>query len=188
VPKSVSSFILLLALGATTMAQAPREVVVRWTASVPSDAVITAGELVEVVLTAAIEPGWKMYALTQEGAGPQALTITTAPGSTVRIEGNVVAPLPFSAFDPTFNIEARYHSETATFYVPLRVPATAAGRLVAELDATYQACTDRACLPPTTERIPVSLPMSGPRYGGYLAIIALLAVLALLAHRVFLRG
>lgn len=182
------SLILTLALAATTMAQAPRDVVVRWSASVPSDETIAAGELVEVVLTAEIEPGWKMYALTQVGAGPQALTITTAPGSTVRIEGNVVAPLPFSAFDPTFNTEARYHAETAAFYVPLRIPSTAAGRLVAELDATYQACTDRVCLPPTTARIAVVLPVPGPKYGGYLAMIVLVSVAVLLAHRVFFRG
>jgi len=156
-----SGVILTLALGATTMAQAPQQVVVRWTASMPAEATAAAGATVEIVLDAAIDPGWKMYALTQEGAGPQALTIATAPGSPIRIEGNVVAPLPFSAFDPNFNIDTQYHSETATFYVPLRIPAGAAGRLTVELDATYQTCTDRFCLPPTTERIEVSLLVPG---------------------------
>lgn len=157
----VSGLLLLLALAATATAQVPQQVVVRWTASMPAEVVVAAGTTVEVVLDAVIDPGWKMYAPTQEGAGPQALTITTAPGSSVQIEGNVIAPLPFSAFDPNFNLDTQYHSEAATFYVPLHIPAGATGRLTAELDATYQTCTDRFCLPPTTERVEVSFLVPG---------------------------
>lgn len=153
--------LLTLALAVPTFAQVPQQVVVRWTASMPADAAVVAGATVEVVLDAAIDPGWKMYALTQEGAGPQALTIRTAPGAAIQIDGNVIAPLPFSAFDPNFNIDTQYHSETATFYVPLRVPADAGGRVTVELHATYQTCTDRYCLPPTTEQIGVSLLVPG---------------------------
>lgn len=155
------SALLILIASAPVQSQVPQQVVVRWTASMPAETVVAAGVTVEVVLDAAIDPGWKMYALTQEGAGPQALTITTAPGSSVQIDGNVIAPLPFTAFDPNFNIDTQYHSEAATFYVPLRLPADAAGRLTVELDATYQTCTDRFCLPPTTERVEVSLLVPG---------------------------
>jgi thiol:disulfide interchange protein len=153
--------LVMLCLSVPTFAQAPQEIVVRWTASLPAEVKVTAGSTVEVVLSAAIDPGWKMYALTQEGAGPQALSIVAAPGSAVQIEGNVIAPLPFSAFDANFNIDTQYHSEAATFYVPLNIPAGAAGRITAELDATYQTCTERYCLPPTTERIAISLLIPG---------------------------
>jgi len=124
-------------------------------------ATVVAGATVEVVLDATIDPGWKMYALTQEGAGPQALRIVSAPQSPFQLDGNVIAPLPHSAFDANFNIDTQYHTEAATFYVPLKVPATAAGRMTVELDATYQTCTERFCLPPVTERIAVSLLVPG---------------------------
>jgi len=144
-------FVLALATGAT--AQVPGEVVVRWKASMEPAAVVTSGSTVEVVLDATIDPGWKMYALTQEGAGPQALRIVSAPESAMAIEGNVIAPLPFTSFDSNFNIDTQYHTESATFYVPVGVPTGAAGRVPVDLDVTFQTCTERFCLPPTTERL-----------------------------------
>jgi thiol:disulfide interchange protein len=144
-------FVLALATGAT--AQVPGEVVVRWKASMEPAAVVTSGSTVEVVLDATIDPGWKMYALTQEGAGPQALRIVSAPESAMAIEGNVIAPLPFTSFDSNFNIDTQYHTESATFYVPVHVPTGAAGRVPVDLDVTFQTCTERFCLPPTTERL-----------------------------------
>lgn len=156
-----TGLILITVLAVSALAQVPQQVVVRWKASMPADTAVAPGSTVEVVLDAAIDPGWKMYALTQEGAGPQALTITAAPGASIQIDGNVIAPLPFSSFDTNFNIDTQYHSETATFYVPLRIPTDAAGRVTVQLLATYQTCTDRFCLPPTIERIDVSLLVPG---------------------------
>ncbi len=152
---------VMLCVSLSATAQVPQQVVVRWSASMPAAATVAAGATIEVVLDAAIDPGWKMYALTQDGAGPQALTITTAPGSVMRLDGNVLAPLPSSAFDRNFSIITYYHDETATFHVPLRIPDDAAGRVMVDLDATYQTCTERFCLPPTTERIEVSLLVPG---------------------------
>jgi len=157
----VALLVFILALAAPTVAQVPGQVVVRWKASMEPTATVAAGATVEIVLDATIDPGWKMYALTQEGAGPQALRIVSAPGSPFEIDGNVIAPLPHSAFDANFNIDTQYHTETATFYVPLAVPATATGRMTLELDVTYQTCTERFCLPPATERIAVSLLIPG---------------------------
>ena len=157
----VALLVFVLALAAPAAAQVPGEIVVRWKASMEPTTVVTAGATVEVVLEATVDPGWKMYALTQEGAGPQALTIVAAPGSALQLDGNVIAPLPFSSFDPNFSIDTQYHTEAATFYVPVKVPDKATGRLTVELDATFQTCTDRYCLPPRTERIALSLLIPG---------------------------
>jgi thiol:disulfide interchange protein len=157
----VALLVFILALAAPTVAQVPAQVVVRWTASMEPSTTVTAGTTVEVVLDATIDPGWKMYALTQEGAGPQALRIVSAPESAVQIDGNVIAPLPHSAFDANFNIDTQYHTEAATFYVPVHVPTTASGRMTITLDATYQTCTERFCLPPATERIALSILVPG---------------------------
>ena len=152
--------VLLIATG-TLQGQVPDQVVVRWKASIDAAAVVAPGSTVEIVLDGSIDPGWKMYALTQEGAGPQPLRIAVPEGSRVVLDGNVIAPLPFSAFDANFNIDTQYHSEAATFYVPVRIPADAAGRMPVDIEATYQTCTERFCLPPTTDRISLSILVPG---------------------------
>lgn len=152
--------VLLLATGLLA-AHVPDQVVVRWKASMDATAIVSAGATVEIVIEASIDPGWKMYALTQDGIGPQPLQITLPEGSPFQLDGNVIAPLPFSAFDANFNIDTQYHAEAATFYVPVRVPAGAVGRLPVDIDATYQTCTERFCLPPMTERLSLSLLVPG---------------------------
>lgn len=156
------AFVTIILLGTSPLAaQAPDQVVVRWTPSMEPATVVQAGSTVEVVLAATIDAGWKMYALTQDGTGPQPLQITLPDGSPFQLDGAVIAPLPFSAFDANFSIDTQYHSQTATFYVPVRVPADAAGRVRVDIDATYQTCTERFCLPPMTERLSLSLLVPG---------------------------
>ena len=120
-----------------------------------------AGSDLEVVLDARIDPGWHLYAITQEKGGPQPLVIALPPASPFRLAGNVIAPLPIAAPDANFNIETQYHAEEATFYVPLAVPAGASGRTPLDLDVTFQTCTERFCLPPATERVSLSLLVPG---------------------------
>jgi thiol:disulfide interchange protein len=153
--------VAVLATTGTAVAQAPDEVVVRWTAHVDAAATVTAGRSMEVVLRSRIDRGWNLYALTQEGDGPQPLTIRLAPGSPFRVHGALIGPLPFSAWDPNFDMETQYHIEAATFYVPVMVPAEARGRIPLDLDVTHQSCTARFCLPPATDRVSLSLLVPG---------------------------
>jgi len=147
--------------GAQTPAQTGAQTVVRWTAKIEPAVIVKAGAEIEVVLDARIDPGWHLYAITQEGGGPQALVIAPPPESAFRLAGSVIAPLPIIAPDANFNIDTQYHAEEATFYVPLVVPASANGRTALDLDVTYQTCTDRFCLPPATERVSLSLAVPG---------------------------
>ena len=148
-------------LAATAAPVIAAQTVVHWAAKVESAVVVKAGANFEAVLEAKIEPGWHLYALTQEGGGPQALVIAVPPESPFKLAGAVIAPLPITAPDPNFNIDTQYHAEEATFYVPLTVPANAAGRTRLDLDVTFQTCTDRFCLPPRTERVSLSLLVPG---------------------------
>jgi thiol:disulfide interchange protein DsbD len=141
--------------------QAPTQRVVRWTARVEAAAAVSAGAPLEVLLDATIDRGWHLYAITQDGGGPQPLVIAPARGSPFRLVGAVIAPLPITAPDPNFTIDTQYHAEQARFYVPLVVPADAAGRTPLDLDVTWQTCTDRYCLPPATERVSLSLLVPG---------------------------
>ena len=137
------------------------QTVVQWTAKIEPAVVVKAGANIEAVLDAKIEPGWHLYALTQEGGGPQALVIAVPPESPFKLIGPVIAPLPITAPDANFNIDTQYHAEEATFYVPITVPSGASGRMPLDLDITFQTCTDRFCLPPVTQRVTLSLLIPG---------------------------
>ncbi len=150
--------LLIATLGAV---DATAQTVVRWRASVAPEARVEPGGTVEVTLDATIDAGWKLYALTQEGVGPQALAITVPDDSVVSLAGGVIGPLPFSAFDANFNIDTQYHTETATFYVPVALAAAAAGRVPVPVEVTWQTCTDRYCLPPATERLTLTVLVPG---------------------------
>ena len=149
--------VVLAAMTVTASAQT----VVQWTAKVEPAVVVKAGANFEAVLESKIEPGWHLYALTQEGGGPQALVIAVPPESPFKLAGPVIAPLPITAPDANFNIDTQYHAEEAAFYVPLTVPANASGRTQLDLDVTFQTCTDRFCLPTKTERVSLSLLVPG---------------------------
>jgi thiol:disulfide interchange protein DsbD len=144
-----------------TVVTGSAQTVVQWSGRIEPAVAVTPGATIEAVLDARIEPGWHLYALTQEGGGPQALVITTPPESPFRLAGTVIAPLPITALDPNFNIDTQYHAEEATFYVPVTVPAEASGRVALDFDVTFQTCTDRFCLPPATERVSLLLLVPG---------------------------
>jgi thiol:disulfide interchange protein len=149
----------LLCVAATQRVSA--QTVVQWSAKVDPAVLVKPGANIEVVLDARIEPGWHLYALTQEGGGPQALVIAVPPESPFKLAGAVIAPLPITAPDANFNIDTQYHAEEATFYVPLTVPPNASGRTQLDLEVTFQTCTDRFCLPSRTERVSLSLMVPG---------------------------
>lgn len=152
----------LVALGCAAAAHGvSAQTVVAWTAKVEPAVVVKAGANIEALLEARIDPGWHLYALTQEGGGPQALVIAVPPESAFKLAGPVIAPLPITAPDANFNIDTQYHAEEATFYVPVTVPANASGRTTLDLDITFQTCTDRFCLPARTERVKLSLLVPG---------------------------
>ena len=158
--RRLSAFLLWLVLMAAAATSSAQQVV-RWSGRVEASATVAPGGTVEVVLDATIDPGWKLYALTQEPGGPQALVIAAAPDSALALAAPPIGPLPFIAPDSNFNIDTQSHTESATFYVPLQVPATASGRLTGALTVTYQTCTDRFCLPPATDIVRVSLTVPG---------------------------
>jgi thiol:disulfide interchange protein len=153
--------ILLAMVAATAAYGISAQTVVQWMAKVEPATVVKPGATFEAVLEARIEPGWHLYALTQEGGGPQAMVIAVPPESPFKLAGAVIAPLPITAPDPNFNIDTQYHAEEAAFYVPLTAPANATGRTQLDLDVTFQTCTDRFCLPPRTERVSLSLLVPG---------------------------
>jgi DsbC/DsbD-like thiol-disulfide interchange protein len=64
--------------------------------------------------------------------------------------------------DPTVRAETQFYEGTATFTVPVKLTKKASpGKQKAEIDATYQACNNRICLPPHTDKVFAPVEIAG---------------------------
>lgn len=153
----------LLLLSATPHAQKPTDIV-HWSAKAPS-ASVKAGGTAKVELTAEIESGWHLYALSQKPGGPPPLAIGVAKGSPFEIRTrDIVAPAATVAADPNFNLETQYYEDKATFTVPLvATTAARAGKQAVPIEVTFQACSSRMCLRPHTETVSVDVTLASPK-------------------------
>jgi thiol:disulfide interchange protein DsbD len=114
------------------------------------NATATGGSLT-AELTAKIEDGWHLYSLTPIADGPKPTRITLPRDQGFELAGEIEAPEPFVKTDPNFGVEVEYYEESVTFKLPLKRRAGAGEKLLVE--ARYQTCTDRLCLPPKTVRL-----------------------------------
>ncbi len=140
--------------------------VVYWSIARTDTAVIKPGATVTIDITARIDAGWHLYALTQTSGGPTALAIAVPDGQPFALAGAIQAPVPVIEFDPNFNIDTQFHKDLATFTLSLKVAAgTPNGRHTFRARVTYQTCNDRLCLPPAEEELTLAIDVGPPRAG-----------------------
>ncbi len=150
---------LLLCLLSLTPAPLPGQYAgrtpVQWNAQV-SSATVRPGELFEVRLTATIEGNWHLYSATQPPGGPNPTRFNVATGTPFEIFGKLRQSTPTTEFDPNFGIDTEYFKGEADFWIPVRVsPDAAAGEYDLQMQAVYQVCDEKVCLPP--KRVPIQL-------------------------------
>ncbi len=150
--------VLVLALAGSFSIQRPTDIV-KWSGQAPAEAV-RAGAVVKINLTARVEEGWKLYALSQPKGGPIPLGISVAKEApfTLAAKG-IVAPLPKTQKDELFSGgNTQYYEETAAFVLPVSVPKTVTpGEHSVPIDVTFQACGKELCLRPFTHRLDVKV-------------------------------
>jgi DsbC/DsbD-like thiol-disulfide interchange protein len=150
------ALILLLGLSLGSL-QRPADVV-KWSATAPT---MDGTGTVKVLLTATIQSGWKLYALTQPQGGPKPLAIEVADGAPFTIaRKQIVAPKPKTLKDENFDLQTLYYDTQAVFTVPVSVPASISGKSEIPLEITFQACGNNICLRPFTEKVSVPLTVS----------------------------
>jgi thiol:disulfide interchange protein DsbD len=126
---------------------------VRWSLSIAAGSTaVRPGDTGRATVTATMEEGWHLYAVTQEPP-PIATRIGLAKNQPFRLVGSVDAPEPESGFDENFGIQVEYYGGVALFGVTFEVDREAvSGRQPIVAEAHFQACNDRMCLPPQTVR------------------------------------
>ncbi len=149
--------LLLFALACATMAPAQSDTskVIQWSARARPAKSATS---VHIAVTAAIQPGWHLYALDQEKGGPMPTIIRLAAGQPFAIAGPVKQPDPVTATDPNFDMPVRYFENSATFIVPISHQGTSTTASTINLEVSFQTCNDRFCLPVTTAKVQAHIP------------------------------
>src|SRR5260370_18069708 len=127
------------------------EQVVKWSARIPAQGTLRPGQKASASLSAEIESGWHVYAISQPPGGPVAMAVTVPAGQPFRLAGTVTGTRPEHKFDPNFLIDTFFHEESLKLTVPLLVERGAhAGEQKAKIDVLFQTCNKSMCLPPTT--------------------------------------
>jgi thiol:disulfide interchange protein DsbD len=147
--------LVILSLSAGVL-QRPSDIV-KWSATSPA-ATVSAGGTIKVSLTAKVESGWKLYALTQPEGGPKPLDIELAAGAPFTIsKKQIVGPKPKTLKDENFDLETLYYDTQAAFVVPVTVAASVSGKTRIPFEVTFQACGEAICLRPFTETVTVDV-------------------------------
>jgi len=100
----------------------------------------------EIIMTAAIDDTWHLYAMDIPEGGPIATSFTFDPSELFTLEGKPVAVNePEVKFDNSFGMDIGMHSGTTEFRQKITVkelPVTVSGIV------TFMSCDDSQCLPP----------------------------------------
>lgn len=115
------------------------------------------GQTAKLLITARLEPGWHLYALTQP-APPRAAKVTIDESGVFKLDGAVQQPKPKIYKDPNFSqpgeppFMSQAFENEVTFTAPIKVAGEAKpgkSSLIAKF--SYQVCDDQTCLRPTTK-------------------------------------
>jgi hypothetical protein len=143
---------LILASCLTAQAQRPPDVV-KWSAEATS---VTANSCL-VKLSATIQEGWHIYALSQPEGGPNALKISIPGGSAFALAAPIAEAKTIQKhFEPSFKMDTVYYVKSVSFDLALKGTGSDRSETL-PIDARFQACDDRRCLPPYTAHVSVAL-------------------------------
>ncbi|MCI0488429.1 MAG: thioredoxin family protein [Blastocatellia bacterium] len=128
---------------------------IKWSLKVGStSSPLKPGDRFNVQVIANIEAGWHLYAITQPPGGPTPTRITLPSGQPFKAGGAVKSPPSLTDFDQNFGIDTEFFEGSATFTLPVTVARDApAGKHKLRVNAFFQTCNDRLCLPATTVKM-----------------------------------
>ncbi len=135
---------------------------VQWIASVVPAGPVKYGGTATLELSAEVQKGWHVYALTQPEGGPTALRISLDENDVAQIAGTPLGTVPERKHDPSFDLETLFYTHAFALRVPVQLKQPAAGRQLIPLSVRFQACSDRECLPPRTVRLSVPIDVERP--------------------------
>jgi hypothetical protein len=120
------------------------------------------GEAFTLRLVAEIQAGWHVYSIDQRPGGPIPAEISLAGGQPFEPAASVEGPKPHSIFDPNFDMQVAFYARKADFRVPVKTAGDAPpGKRTLLVEARYQCCNDKECLPPKTVKVEAPVEIAG---------------------------
>ena len=106
----------------------------------------------ELIVHVAIKEGWHIYSQNVKKGGPIPTSLSFSKNPLVELIGKVTEIGNVeSNFDPNFNLELLYYSNTVDFVQRVKLKAKAETSLTAKME--YMVCTNKECLPPKTKSV-----------------------------------
>ncbi len=132
--------------------------IVGWTVSVAPKTAVPQGDKATLELSAEVQEGWHVYALTQVPGGPTPLHVTLDDKGAIRSAGEPSGSNPKKKHDPSFDLDTQFYEQSFVLRVPVLVKEQAVpGKQVIPVSVRLQACSDRTCLPPRTIHLSVPI-------------------------------
>jgi hypothetical protein len=158
------AFFLVAGIAALAHSQDQAPAPIHWTAALKSaPRPLQPGQKATLDLTAGIDSGWHIYAFPQPpGSSVIPTEITVPDGQSLSLVAGVQPPQAESQMDPTIGKEIDIYENTVTFGLSLKVAKKArTGKQDLEVDVRYQACNNRLCLSPRTEKVEAQVEIAG---------------------------
>jgi thiol:disulfide interchange protein DsbD len=129
---------------------------VAWTVQDAPSKPVRAGARFTAKIAAKIQPGWHIYGLKPAADGPVPTRLWVAEGQPAQLAAPVTGTEPQTMQDASFNMEVQLYEGEAAFTLPLKLAPTAPpGAQKIVVNASYQSCDNKICLPPKTVKLEV---------------------------------
>ena len=122
---------------------------------------VMAGERFEIELNASIEGDWHLYSVLNDPEAGPFPTRFSAKSPNFFLTDKVRESKADIEFDPNFETDLGWHSSFAQFTLPVSVYTSKLGTQILDIEAFYQVCDDRVCLPPTSKSIITTVLVAG---------------------------
>lgn len=127
---------------------------IRWSLSLEPAAAAPASKVL-ARMTGRIDTGWHVYSLSTLGASPTTIKLDPNP---VVTRYRVLQPQPHVTFDTGFNTDTETFDTEVAFLVELELKKNApAGAGEISVEASYQSCNDKICIPPRHRKASATL-------------------------------
>ena len=124
---------------------------------------VKAGARFTVKLVAQIQEGWHLYSMKEVADGPIATRIWLPESQAFQLAGPIKAAEPEAIQDPNFNMEVELYEGEVEFTLPVRItPGAPAGAQNLVVNASYQSCNNKMCLPPKTVKVEAAVTVGKP--------------------------
>jgi len=115
---------------------------VKWTFSSSK----TSDSTANLYFKASIDPNWHVYSQFIEGEGPVPTTFTFDKSKDYSLQGKTIEPKGKVEFDPNFDMDLKFFSNSATFVQQIKINSTKPFIVKGMLN--FMTCDNKQCLPP----------------------------------------